>query len=144
MKTFKILGPILIVSLLALPAFAGGSGNVQNYFRAAAAKVMATADPVEKRDILDNSFHAMFTALELAQGVPFISEHDSLGIAHLKATIQERRDELAGRNGYERVSDQQLNSFANYVVQDLEQADEVITISLVTLVIIVLLVLLVV
>ena len=34
-----------------------------------------------------------------------------------------------------------LNAFSNYVVQDMEQADQVITISLVTLVIIVLVIL---
>jgi hypothetical protein len=84
----------------------------------------------------------MFTALDIAQTLPFISKNDSLGIARFRATLREKKDELAGRNGYVRVSDQQLNAFSSYVVQDIEQADEVITISLVTLILIILLVVL--
>jgi len=78
----------------------------------------------------------------MAQSLPFISKSDSIGIVRFKATLKERQDELAGRNGYVRVADTQLNAFSNYVVQGMEQADEVITISLVTLIIIVLILLL--
>jgi hypothetical protein len=130
------------MSVLALPAFAGGKGEIQKYFSDAATRAKATTDPVEKRQILDESFNTMFTALDIAQTLPFISKNDSLGIARFRATLREKKDELAGRNGYVRVSDQQLNAFSSYVVQDIEQADEVITISLVTLILIILLVVL--
>jgi hypothetical protein len=130
------------MSVLALPAFAGGKGEIQKYFSDAATRAKATADPVEKRQILDESFNTMFTALDIAQTLPFISKNDSLGIVRFRATLREKQDELAGRNGYVRVSDQQLNAFSSYVVQDIEQADEVITISLLTLVLIILLVVL--
>jgi hypothetical protein len=130
------------MSVLALPAFAGGKGEIQKYFSDAASRAKATADPVEKRQILDESFNTMFTALDIAQTLPFISKNDSLGIVRFRATLREKQDELAGRNGYVRVSDQQLNAFSSYVVQDIEQADEVITISLLTLVLIILLVVL--
>ena len=72
-----------------------------------------------------------------------ISKNDVDGIDRLKATLQEKQDELAGSNGYARVPDEQLNSFAEYVVQDMEQADQVITISLVTLLLIVILIVLI-
>jgi hypothetical protein len=130
------------MSVLALPVFAGGKGEIQKYFSDAATRAKATADPVKKRQILDESFQTMFTALDIAQSLPFISKDDSLGIVRFRATLQEKQDELAGRNGYVRVADQQLNAFSNYVVQDIEQADEVITISLVTLVLIILLIVL--
>jgi hypothetical protein len=52
-----------------------------------------------------------------------------VGIDHLKATLQDKQDELAGNNGYERISDEQLNGFSDYAVQNMEQADMVITIS---------------
>lgn len=142
MKARRALGAIVIMSVLALPAFAGGKGEIQKYFSDAATRAMATANPVEKRQILNESFQTMFTALDLAQRLPFVSRDDSLGIVSFRATLQEKQDELAGRNGYVRVSDQQLNAFSNYVVQDIEQADEVITISLVTLILIILLVVL--
>jgi hypothetical protein len=41
-----------------------------------------------------------------------------------------------------RVPDEQLNAFSDYVVQDMEQADQIITISLVTLLLIVILIVL--
>lgn len=142
MKARRALGSLVIMSVLALPAFAGGKGEIQKYFSDAATRAKATADPVEKRQILDESFNSMFTALDIAQTLPFISKDDSLGIVRFRATLREKQDELAGRNGYVRVSDQQLNAFSSYVVQDIEQADEVITISLVTLILIILLVVL--
>ena len=142
MKVRRALGSLVIMSVLALPVFAGGKGEIQKYFSDAATKAIAAADPVEKRQILNESFQTMFTALDIAQRLPFISKDDSLGIVRFRATLQEKQDELAGRNGYVRVSDQQLNAFSGYVVQDIEQADEVITISLLTLVLIILLVVL--
>jgi hypothetical protein len=142
MTARRVLGSIVIMSVLALPVFAGGKGDIQKYFSDAAARAKAAANPAEKRQILDESFNTMFKAMDIAQSLPFISREDSLGIARFKATLLENQDELAGRNGYVRVADTQLNAFSNYIVQGMEQADEVITISLVTLVIIILLVLL--
>jgi hypothetical protein len=142
MKARRALGSVVIMSVLALPLFAGGKGEIQKYFSDAATRAIAAADPVQKRQILSESFQTMFTALDIAQRLPFISKDDSLGIVRFRATLQEKQDELAGRNGYVRVSDQQLNAFSSYVVQDIEQADEVITISLLTLVLIILLVVL--
>jgi hypothetical protein len=138
----RAFGSIIIMSVLALPVYAGGKGEIQKYFNDAAIKAKATANPSEKREILNESFSTMFKALDIAQSLPFISKDDSVGIARFKATLQEKQDELAGRNGYVRVADTQLNAFSNYVIQDMEQADEVITISLVTLVIIILVIVL--
>ncbi|HEX7572570.1 MAG TPA: hypothetical protein VF514_05710 [Bacteroidota bacterium] len=142
MTARRALGSIVILSVFALPLFAGGKGDIQKYFNDAATRAKATANPAEKRQILDESFDRMFTALDIAQTLPFISKDDSIGIVRFKATLKEKQDELAGRNGYVRVADTQLNAFSNYVVQGMEQADEVITISLVTLVLIILLIVL--
>ena len=62
----------------------------------------------------------------------------------VKASIQEKRDELAGADGYVQVSDAQLNNFSSYVVQDMEQADQIISISLITLLLIIILIVLIV
>ncbi|MCB0287262.1 MAG: hypothetical protein KDE57_11445, partial [Calditrichaeota bacterium] len=59
-----------------------------------------------------------------------------------KATLQDKQDELMGNNGYERVSDAQLNAFSDYVVQDMEQADKTISISLVSALLIVIIIIL--
>ena len=143
MKTRIALGSFVFMSLLALPAFAGGQGDLQRYLNDAATKAKAAASPVEKRQILETSFHTILRALDATKSMPFISKDDVAGINRVTAALQEKQDELAGRNGYVRVSDTQLNAFSNYVVQDVEQADGVITISLLTLVLIILLILII-
>jgi len=106
--------------------------------------VKATDNPSEKREILSESFQTMSKALDMVRSSPSITKDDGVAIDRFKATLQERQDELAGSNGYVRVSDEQLNAFSDYVVQDMEQADQIITISLVTLLLIIILIVLVV
>ncbi len=142
MTARRAIGSIVIMSVLALPAFAGGKGDLQGYLSDAATRAKATANPAEKRQILDESFRTICTALDVVKSMPLISKDDLAGINRFKSALQEKQNELAGTNGYTRVVDSQLNAFSNYVVQDMEQADQVITISLVTLIIIVLVVLL--
>ena len=98
----------------------------------------------EKRAILNESFQTMSKALTMLQSSPLISKDDRAGLEHFKAALQEKQDELSGTNGYVRVADGQLNDFSNYVVQDMEQADQVITISVVTLLLIIILIVLIV
>jgi hypothetical protein len=143
MKARKAIGSVVMMCILALPAYAGGKGELQGYFSDAATKAKAIDNPVAKREILSESFHTVSTALGIIQSLPLISKEDVEGIDRLKATLQEKQDELAGTNGYVRVPDAQLNAFSDYVVQDMEQADQVITISLVTLLLIVILIVLI-
>lgn len=135
-------GCIVMMLVLAVPAHAGGKGQLQRYFSDAATKVKATENVVEKRAILNESFESMSGVLDMVQGMPSISQADRDGIDRLQATVQEKQDELAGLNGFERVADGQLNAFAQYVVQDMEQAEPVLTISLVSLLLIIILIVL--
>jgi hypothetical protein len=137
-------GSIVMMFLLALPLHAGGKGELQKYFSDAANKVKATGNPTEKRTILNESFQTMSKALDMVQSSPSVSKDDIVGIDRVKAALQEKQDELAGSNGYVRVSDENLNAFSDYVVQDMEQADQLITISLVTLILIIILIVLIV
>jgi len=141
MKTRIAFGTIAMMFVLAFAAQADGKSELQKYFSDAAIKVQATENPSEKREILNSSFQTMFKALDMVQRSPLISQEDRAGIDRFRATLQEKQDELTGKNGYERVPDAQLNAFANYVVQDTEQA-EMITISVVTLLLIIILVIL--
>jgi hypothetical protein len=62
----------------------------------------------------------------------------------VRAALQEKSDELAGANGFDRVPDNQLNAFATYIVQDMEQADKTISISLVAALLIIIIIILIV
>ncbi len=116
----------------------------QKYFSDTASKVKATEDPAQKREVLSKSFETMTDVLDRVQASPLISKDDRAGIAHLKATLQENQDELAGLNGYEPVPDAQLNNFADYSLQAMEQADQQITISLVAALLIIIILILIV
>jgi hypothetical protein len=142
MKARTVFGALAMMMVLVQAGFAGGKSDIQKYFNDTAIKVKATADPVQKREILDHSLMAMSKALDRLESSGMISKDDRPGINRFKSTLQEKRDELAGSNGYQRVADAQLNAFSDYVVQDMEQAAETITISLVAaLLIIIILVL---
>ena len=138
MKTQIVFGFIIMMFVLAIPINAGGKDKLQKYFNDAALKVKATENASEKREILNESFQSMSNALSKVQNSGLISKDDRIGIERFKAALREKQNELAGINGYERVSDEQLNNFSNYVVQDMEQA-QMITISLVALLLIILL-----
>ena len=131
-----------MMCVLALPGIAGGKDELQKYFSDVASNVKATDDPAEKRAILNQSFQTMSKALDLVRSSPSIAKDEAVGLDRFKAALQEKQDELAGINGFVRVPDAQLNAFSNFVVQDMEQASPVITISVVTLILIILLVVL--
>jgi len=137
MKSRMVFGSIVMMLVLAIPA----NGQLQKYFSDAARKVKATENASEKRMILNESLQSMSKALDKVQSLPLITMNDRIGIDRFKATLREKQDELAGRNGFARVSDENLNAFSDYVVQDMEQA-EMITISVVTLLLIIILIVL--
>lgn len=132
----------VMVFVIAVAGIAQAQDKLQNYVSDAAIKAKATTDPVQKREILNKSFESMVTALNRVQGSPLISSEDKVGIEHYKVILKDKQDELAGLNGYQRVPDAQLDAFANYVVQDMEQATQNITISLVALLLIIIIVIL--
>lgn len=141
MKTRFTFGLIVMLFVMSIPVIAGGEGELQKYFNKTAAKVKATEDASAKREILNESFKNMLKVLNKVQNSGMISEEESMGVSNFKTTIKEKQDELNGINGFERVADSQLNDFADYTVQDIEQAS--ITISLVALILIAILLVLI-
>jgi len=132
-------GFLAMIIALALPA----SGQIQKHFSEVSKKVKATEDAAEKRMILNESFRSMQKALDIVESSPSISKADLAGIDRVRASVREKQDELAGVNGFNGISDAQLNAFSQYVVQDMEQAQQMITISVVTLLLILILVVLI-
>jgi hypothetical protein len=122
--------------------YAEGSDGIQKYLNETATKVKATEDLAQKRVILDQSFQAMSRALENVERLPFINSADQAGIDFFKKNLDEIQDELAGYNGFDRVPDAQLNAFADYSVQILEQADRTISIGVVSALLIIIILLL--
>ena len=142
MVTRTILGIIIMMFLLVQTGNAKGEEKIQKYFNETVRKVKAETEPKQKREILNNSLQTMSKALNKVESTGLISKEDRADIDRLKADLQEKQDELAGLNGYERVADTQLNAFSDYVVQDMEQAEKTISISLVSALLIVIIIIL--
>ena len=133
--------------ICAVVVFAGTSAAraqdaILDRLNDASVEVKATSDPAQKRAILERNIDGVIGALRTVRGAPMLSEQDAASIDHVQAVLQERSDELAGRNGFSRVGDDQLDAFASFVVQDLEQAHSV-TISVVTLLLIIIILILI-
>ena len=143
MKAIITFVTVLIMFVLVIPVNAGGKGELQKHFSEVAKKVNATENVVEKRAILENSFKDMSEALDKVQGSFLVSKEDQAGVDGLKSILKENQDELAGVNGYQRVPDSQLNNFSIYVVQNMAQADQMITISLVAALLIIIILILI-
>ena len=142
MKARIVLLVLVMMFVLVQAGIAGGKDDIQKYFNDTASKVKATTDPVQKREILNKSLQTMSQALDRVESSGLISQDDRSGIDRFKTTLQEKQDELTGSNGYERVTDAQLNAFSDYVVQDMQQADQYVTISLVSALLIVIILIL--
>ena len=143
MKGRTVLGVIVMMFVLVQAANAEGNDGIKKYFNDTANKVKATADPVQKREILNKSLQTMSKALDKVENSRLISQEDFAGIDRFKDALQEKQDVLTGNNGDERVSDAQLDAFSDYVVQDMEQAEKTITIGVVTALLIVIILILI-
>jgi len=135
---------LVVIGTLSFANVAMGQDRVHKYFNDTALKVKATESPIQKREILGKNLGEMTRAIDTIKSAPLTTKQDQIQLDQLKATLQEKCDELAGVNGFDRVPDDQLNAFATYVVQDMEQADKTITIGLVTLLLIVIIIILIV
>jgi len=141
--SLTVFGLVVMMLVQIQPGNAEGNDGIKKYFSDTASKVKATAEPAQKREILDKSLQTMSKALDRVESSGLISQKDRAGIDGFKTTLQAKLDELLGRDGYERVTDAQLNSFSDYVVQDMEQAAQTITISLVSALLIIIILILV-
>lgn len=118
---------MLCCLLIALPVLAQdgitkAENKLKGYFSSVALQVKKERNPAEKREILNRSFAKVFTTANKIEQMPAFSSSDLQVVAELRSRTQEKFDELNGLNNYQAVSDAQLDQFADYVVQDLEQA----------------------
>lgn len=105
-------------------------------------KVEKAEDADQKRAILNSELDKMITAIDRVESMKAVPNEDKAGLADFKASLQEKHDELNGKGDFNGVRNNQLNNFANFIQQDFEQADRVVTLSLTTVLLIVIILLL--
>ncbi len=146
----KIIKPLLISLFLGLflqstviAQSISSSEKFKAYYNEVVLKVEKEDDFDQKRAILNDSFENMITAYERVSSMKGISAEDQQGLAEMHQRIMSKLNELNGIKGYDLVADVELDNFANYVQNDLEQANRTITISLTTLLLIILILILI-
>jgi hypothetical protein len=144
MSLRRVCVSAIMIFLLAGKGYGQGEADLKKYFNDAAIRVKTASQAQEKRAILGTTFSTMSRALDVVKKSPLISESDRAAVLRFESSILEKQNELSGTAGYERVPDEQLNAFAEYTVQDAEQAIETVTISVVTLLLLLILVVLIV
>lgn len=142
--TLLLLTFIIFAGISSLKAQINDPNNAfKKHLNSVVEKVENTESAAEKRTILNKSFDDITEAIEKVEKMNSVSESDKEGLAGFKESIQEKKDELNGMNGFSRVKNGQLNSYAKYVMQDFEQADKTVTFSLTTLLLIILILILI-
>ncbi|MGE5364682.1 MAG: hypothetical protein ACM3SM_11185 [Bacteroidota bacterium] len=149
MNRLKIFMVIIIAmctnyQLQAADNLTGVQNRFKQYFAKTSADVKNAGNPSAKREILNNSFDNVRSVLGKVSLLPGISDQDKSAVNSISKSVEEKQYELNGLNGYERVDDSKLNDFADYVRQDMEQAETWVTVSITTLLLAAILLLLIV
>jgi hypothetical protein len=142
LKIGRFVGLLILVCAFVQLATAHDRSEIHKRLAEVAQHVKQVKDPAAKRALLDDTFRQLTDVLNSASQGPLATAADQAALKLLARNVQEKRDELNGKNGFQLVDDSRLNNFADYSIQDLEQADQWVTISVTTLILIVLLVLL--
>jgi hypothetical protein len=142
MTTITLRSGFLMLCLMAFTGLAYGQDAIHEHLAETVTEAKAADSPAEKRAILNKGLQSLSKALADVHSSPMISDEDRAGIERLAGTIYDKIDELNGLNGFEPVADADLDDFADYMMQDIEQAQR-ITLSLVALLLIILIVILI-
>ena len=134
---------IVVLGSLVCAGVAPAQDRIHAFLNDTALQVQASESPTQKREILNRRLGAMIQAIDTVQRSALVSKQDEVGLTRLEANLREKTAELAGTDGFDPVPDDQLNAFATYAVQDTEQADQTLHISLVTLLLIIIIIILI-
>ncbi|WP_445665524.1 hypothetical protein [Fodinibius sp. AD559] len=141
----KLITTILVVFAIQSVAFAQSVDVTETFkksFNETVQKVQSTEDADEKRVLLNESFSKMIVAIERIESKANLSKEESAQLESFKSEIQDKKSELNGTDGFDKVLDKNLNDFSDYSQQYFQQADKTITIGLTAVLLIILILIL--
>lgn len=122
------LAPLAFAAACLLPAraHAGPAATLEERYHRALSEVSqevkAAEDPAEKRRILQRFLDHMQDGLGEAGKLPGLSDPDRNSLHTVLGKYYAYEAELKGDGGYRAVPDADLDAFAGYIRQDMEQA----------------------
>jgi hypothetical protein len=124
----RLAGILILASIAAAPARAADGGDamrtrVKSALNEMVQEVKAAPTPQEKREVLENFLGKVERRSEWAQALPFVDDGNRAALAKLHDKFSAHRAELAGSGNGAPVADADLDAFASYVQNDLEQAE---------------------
>ena len=139
--------PILIVSLFALNSGlqarqAHPGDEIKKHFNKMVQQVEEADSPEVQRKTINRSLDKMITAVERVEKMSKLDEKEREALASFRKDLADKKDHLNGLNGFAPIANKDLSSYAQFIQQDLEQADT-ITLSLTTVLLIVIILLLI-
>lgn len=146
MKTLHIITVSVFLAFAVQSAAVAQSINLTETFKKSfnetVQDVRETENATEKRALLNDSFSKMIKVIERIESEAKLSADESAWIGSYKSEIQEKKSELNGVDGFNRVMDKDLNNFSDYSQHYMEQADRTITIGLTAVLLIILILIL--
>jgi hypothetical protein len=114
----------------------------KKHFNETVQQVHETKSADEKRQILDESFSKMITALDKIESRANLTEDETAMLISYRNDISEKQSELNGADGFDDVQDEDLDDFSNFSQDFMEQADRTVTIGVTTALLILIILLL--
>ena len=148
MRKYKIIIIVIAALVFAQPLIARVSSEniedqLKNYMNEITLKVKGTEDPVQKRALLNETLRDILKAVKIVKALPSTTEREKKFLGNFEESMQAKYDELNGLNDFERVADEDLDSFTDYVLQDLEQARNYVTMGLGIFILLIILIILI-
>jgi len=132
MKTFFSISTRMLLMVFVGVAMlrTANASSLDDHFKAylnnTIQTVKQTPDPDAKRKILENYLARMDQGIGMARQI--LSEKDGRALVPFQSKMRADLAALTG-NGSQQIPNTELNHFADYVQQDVEQADEVVYIG---------------
>ena len=130
MKTLsKFAGIFFFAAAIALPAHAGADqamlqSRVKVALNEMVQDVKAAESPAAKREVMDKFLGKIEGRTEMIGKVPFLPAENRAALKLLQNKFEGYETTLKGVPGAGGIADKDLNAFAGFMQQDLEQAAE--------------------
>ncbi len=146
MRTIRLLTTTLFlvfaVQSVAVSQTTSITETFKNHFNETVQQVHETENADEKREILNESFAKMITAIDRIEFRANLSEDESALLSSYKNDILEKQNELNGLDGFDEIQDEDLDDFSDYSQDSMEQANRTVTIGVTTALLILIILLL--